>query len=84
MRTYEFRNSNRFLRNEFERSGVWGFPLIRKQEIDLNDIELIEGEMPNRQLKMLLGWAALHQDELMENWMLAEGKQELFAIDPLK
>ena len=33
---------------------------------------------------MLLGWAAFHQEELIENWKLAEGKQELFAIEPLK
>jgi hypothetical protein len=33
---------------------------------------------------MLLGWAAFHQEELIENWKLASEKQELFAIDPLK
>ena len=33
---------------------------------------------------MLLGWAALHQDEPMENWALAERKQELFEIAPLQ
>ena len=40
--------------------------------------------MPNKQLKMLLGWAAFHQEELIENWNLAENMQELFAIEPLK
>ena len=45
---------------------------------------MFDGSMPNKQLKMLLGWAALHQEELMENWVLAEKKQELFQIDPLK
>lgn len=34
--------------------------------------------------KLLLGWAALHQDELLENWALAERNQELFSIDPLR
>ena len=33
---------------------------------------------------MLLGWAAFHQEELMENWELAVNKQELFAIEPLR
>ncbi len=46
--------------------------------------QVFDGSMPNKQLKMLLGWAALHQEELMENWALAEKKQELFQIDPLK
>ncbi len=50
----------------------------------INEIEVLEGNMSNKQLKMLLGWAALHQDELMENWNLAEQKKELFSIDPLK
>ena len=50
--------------------------------VSIRDIEVLEGEMPNKQLKMLLGWAALHQDELLENWALAEKNQELFPIDP--
>ena len=52
--------------------------------ISIRDIEVIEGSMPSKQLKMLLGWAAFHQDELMQNWILAENKQALFAIEPLK
>lgn len=52
--------------------------------VSIEDIEIIEGIMPNKQQKMLLGWAALHQDELLENWKLAELKQELFAIEPLR
>ena len=43
--------------------------------VSIRDIEVLEGEMPNKQLKMLLGWAALHQDELLENWALAEKNQ---------
>ena len=52
--------------------------------VSINDIELIQGGFPNKQLKMLLGWAAFHQEELMENWELAKASQELFAIEPLK
>lgn len=52
--------------------------------VSIGDIEVLEGSMPNKQLKMLLGWAALHQEEIIENWNLAEGKQELFPIEPLK
>ena len=52
--------------------------------VSIRDIEVLEGEMPNKQLKMLLGWAALQQDELLENWALAEKNQELFPIDPLR
>lgn len=52
--------------------------------VSINELEVIDGEIPNKQLKMLLGWAAFHQEELIENWKLASEKQELFAIDPLK
>lgn len=52
--------------------------------VSIRDLEVIEGTMQNKQLKMLLGWAAFHQEELMENWELAVNKQELFAIEPLR
>ena len=48
-------------------------------------LEVLEGAMPSKQLKMLLGWwAAFHQEELRENWELAREQQELFSIEPLK
>ena len=52
--------------------------------IDIKQIEKISGSFPSKQLKMLLGWAAIHQDELEENWNLAQEKQELFKIEPLR
>lgn len=52
--------------------------------IGINDAEVIEGSIPSKQLKLLLGWTVLHQDELMDNWKLAEQKQDLFPIEPLK
>lgn len=52
--------------------------------VSIQELEAIEGELPNKQQKMLLGWAALHQDELLENWRLAQLQQELFPIDPLR
>ncbi len=52
--------------------------------VSINEIEVLEGSIPAKQLKMLLGWAAFHQDELKENWELAKEKQELFAIEPMR
>ena len=51
--------------------------------ITIDDIELLNGDMPNKQLKMLFGWAALHQEELKEEWYIKKKKQELFQIAPL-
>ena len=52
--------------------------------VSINELEVIEGSIPHKQLKMLLGWEAFHQEELLENWALAEKMQELFPIEPLK
>lgn len=52
--------------------------------VSIEELEVLEGKMPSKQLKMLLGWAALRQEELRENWELASKNQELFAIEPLK
>ena len=50
----------------------------------IDELELLQGSFPKKQLKMLLGWAAIRQDELMDNWNLASANQETFEIDPLK
>lgn len=52
--------------------------------VSIEEIELIGGNMPNKQLKMIYGWAALHQEELKEEWYLAQHQKELFPIEPLK
>lgn len=51
--------------------------------VSINDIEILEGQIPSKQQKMVLGWAAFHQSELLENWELAAIKQDLFPIAPL-
>lgn len=52
--------------------------------VSIEELEVLEGSIASKQLKMLLGWAAFRQEELRENWALAREKQELFAIEPLK
>ena len=50
----------------------------------INELEVLSGSIPAKQLKMVLGWAAFHQEELLENWALAEKQQEVFPIEPLR
>lgn len=50
----------------------------------IRELEVFDGSIASKQLKMVLGWAAFHQEELMENWLLAEKQQELFPIEPLR
>ena len=48
------------------------------------DGEVLEGSFPNKQLKLLLAWMVIHEDELNANWsMLSEG-EGYFKIEPLK
>ena len=52
--------------------------------VSIQELEVLEGSMPSKQLKMLLGWAAFHQEELRENWELARNQLVLFSIEPLR
>lgn len=52
--------------------------------VSIKDLEVLDGSLPSKQLKVLLGWSALRQDQLLDNWELASKSQKLFAIEPLK
>lgn len=46
--------------------------------------ELIEGDMPKKQTKLIAAWTEIHKDELLANWELAMSEQPLYKIDPLR
>ena len=48
------------------------------------DGEIIEGKMPKKQLRLVQAWMELHRDEVEANWKLAQNKDELYKIAPLK
>lgn len=52
--------------------------------VDIQKIAVLKGNIEHKQLQMVLGWVALHQSELLDNWQLAQNHQEPFAIEPLK
>ena len=45
---------------------------------------ILQGDFPDRQKKLVSAWAVLHKDELLANWELAKEDQSLFRIDPLR
>ena len=51
--------------------------------IDIQNTYVIEGSLPNRQLKFVLAWAEMHKDELMQNWELSKDNLPLQPITPL-
>lgn len=44
----------------------------------------IEGNFPNKQMKLLLAWVAIHEDELRANWELLSNGDGYFKIEPLR
>lgn len=52
-------------------------------EIDIVNNMVLKGSLPNRQLRLILAWCALHQDELMQNWELSRKRLPLNRINPL-
>jgi hypothetical protein len=55
-----------------------------KATIDIERLEVIEGNLPRRALELVLDWAELHQAELLNDWNLCLAKQQPKKIDPLK
>ena len=54
-------------------------------EILIKDAKVIKGGLPKKQLKLVLAWATLHEDELVNNWEEIEtGNMKLKQIDPLR
>jgi hypothetical protein len=55
-----------------------------KAEIAIETLSIIAGTLPPRVLGLVMEWAALHRQELMEDWELARRQLELKRIAPLE
>lgn len=54
-----------------------------KAIIDILNASVMRGALPNKQLKLVLAWCVIHQDELMQNWELSKQSLPLNRINPL-
>jgi len=52
--------------------------------IAIDNIELIAGQFPQKQLRLVVAWAELHQEELLEVWENLQSGRPPFKIDPLR
>ena len=52
-------------------------------EIKISDLSIIEGKLPPRVLGLVIEWASLHKDEIIENWNRVVKMEKLEKIDPL-
>ena len=51
--------------------------------VDIVQGKVIKGGFPSKQLKLILAWTIIHQDELMQNWELSKVGKPLNRINPL-
>ncbi len=49
----------------------------------IEELKIIEGILPQRVISLVLEWAFLHREELMQNWERAERRDKLEKIEPL-
>lgn len=45
---------------------------------------MIDSSLGRRELRFVLAWAELHQDELADNWRRARAGETLKTIEPLR
>jgi hypothetical protein len=55
-----------------------------KAIIDIKKVELIEGNLSKKKLRIVLAWVELRQEDLLANWELAQNGELPFKIEPLK
>jgi len=52
--------------------------------INIHTLAVIEGYLPARALGLVVEWAILHRNELLNNWHYIEQQQPLSKITPLQ
>jgi hypothetical protein len=52
--------------------------------IDIRNFSVLRGKLPPKALSLVVEWAALHQKELMADWVLAAKHDDLKPIEPLR
>ena len=51
--------------------------------LGIDEGEVLSGELPRKQLRLVQAWIELHRDELSANWELAANGETPYKIDPL-
>ncbi len=55
-----------------------------KAVVNIQELTVTEGSLPKRAQQLVLEWAELHQEELMEDWRLCMIKEQPLQIAPLQ
>ena len=55
-----------------------------KAVFSIENGELLDGKLPNKKMRMVQAWIAIHEEDLMADWKLATEGKEVFKIEPLR
>jgi len=55
-----------------------------KAVIEIPSGNLLDGDLPGKQMKLVQAWIALHSDELMADWIMAAAGETPYKIEPLR
>ena len=48
------------------------------------DGKVLKGNLPEKQLRMVQAWAAIHEEDLIANWELLKNASQPEKIEPLR
>jgi len=51
--------------------------------ISINELKLLEGHLPARILGLVIEWAELRKEKLIQNWDMVKTTGKYFKIEPL-
>jgi len=57
---------------------------LYEAKVDIENLEIMAGNLPRRALGLVPDWAELHQRELRDNWTLAQQRKPFNDISPLE
>ena len=52
--------------------------------VAIEPVELLAGDFPRRQQRLVEAWAELHQEELLEDWNRLQAGRRPLKIEPLR
>ena len=55
-----------------------------RAQMAIATLDIIEGELPPRQLRLVKEWASQHQQELLKNWLSLQETGNFARIKPLE
>ena len=55
-----------------------------KAVINIHNCDILNGDLPPKQVRLVNAWIEIHKEELIADWELCQNGDRPFAIEPLK